>query len=132
AERKPSSPQPRDFPGYAPLTEPESIAMAELTGNRNFQRVNTFHTQGEVIYWGYEGLEPPESELIVHENARVSGYEPIRYIDSYAGFKDWFIQVYRRPGFTVELGTGINPLPISQFNEIYEETLGIMLANLYL
>lgn len=132
AERKPTSPAPRDFPGFAPLTEPESIAMAELTGNRNFQRANALHTQGRVIYWGYEGLEPPESEFIANEYARVSGYEPIRFIDSHAGFKDWFILVYRRPGFTIELGTGINPLPISQFNEIYEETLGIMLANLYM
>lgn len=53
AEQKPTSPQPRDFPGYAPLTEPEAIAMAELTDNRNFQRVNALHTQGEVIFWGY-------------------------------------------------------------------------------
>ncbi|MFD1606530.1 M14 family zinc carboxypeptidase [Oceanobacillus luteolus] len=132
AERKPTSPAPRDFPGYAPLTEPESIAIAELTGNRNFQRANALHTQGEVIFWGYQGLEPPESEIIANEYARVSGYEPVRFVDSHAGFKDWFILVYRRPGFTIELGTGINPLPISQFNEIYEETLGIMLANLYM
>ncbi|GGA61839.1 M14 family zinc carboxypeptidase [Ornithinibacillus halotolerans] len=132
AERKPSTPEPRDFPGYAPLTEPEAVAMAELTGNRDFRRMNAFHTQGEVIYWGYEGLEPAEAETIVNEYARVSGYRPVRFIDSYAGFKDWFIQVYRRPGYTVELGTGINPLPITQFNEIYEETLGIMLANLYM
>lgn len=132
AERKPTSPAPRDFPGYAPLTEPESIAMAELVGERNFSRVNAFHTQGRVIFWGYEGYEPPESEVIVNEYARVSGYQPIRYVDSHAGFKDWFIQYFRRPGFTIELGSGINPLPISQFSQIYEETLGIMLANLYM
>jgi g-D-glutamyl-meso-diaminopimelate peptidase len=132
AARKPTSPAPRDFPGYEPLTEPEAVAMAELTGNRNFIRMNALHTQGEVIYWGYEGLEPTEAETIVNEYARVSGYNPVRFIDSYAGFKDWFIMVYRRPGYTVELGTGVSPLPISQFNEIYEETLGILLANLYM
>ncbi|MEN2766237.1 M14 family metallopeptidase [Ornithinibacillus xuwenensis] len=132
AARKPTTPQSRDFPGYQPLTEPEAVAMAELTGKRNFQRMNALHTQGEVIYWGFEGLEPPEAETIVNEYARVSGYNPIRYIDSYAGYKDWFILVYRRPGYTIELGTGINPLPISQFSEIYQESLGVMLANLYL
>lgn len=132
AERKPTSPAPRDFPGFAPLTEREAITMAQLAGNRNFQRINALHTQGEVIFWGFEGLEPPEAETIVNEYARVSGYEPIRYVDSYAGFKDWFIQDYRRPGFTIELGRGVNPLPVSQFNEIYEETLGILLANLYM
>ncbi|MFS0751631.1 M14 family metallopeptidase [Oceanobacillus sp. 1P07AA] len=132
AERNPTSPQPRDFPGYAPLTEPEALAIAELTGDRDFSRVNALHTQGEVIFWGFEGLEPPESLTIVTEFERVSGYIPIQYVDSYAGYKDWFIQEYRRPGFTLELGQGTNPLPISQFDEIYEETLGILIANLYL
>ena len=75
--------------------------------------------------------EPPESEAMVTEFSRVSGYEPVQTIDSYAGYKDWFIQDWRRPGFTVELGTGINPLPLSQFDEIYEEALGIFLAGLY-
>ncbi|WP_404459410.1 M14 family metallopeptidase [Oceanobacillus kapialis] len=132
AARKPTSPEPRDFPGYSPLTEPEAIAMADLARQQTFDRMNAFHTQGEEIYWGFEGDEPPESEDIVMEYARVSGYEPVQYIDSYAGYKDWFIQEFQQPGFTVELGSGVNPLPIEQFEEIYQETLGIMLANLYL
>ena len=132
AQRKPTTPQPRDFPGIEPLTEPEAIAMAVLAQDRNFIRMNAFHTQGKVIYWGFEGLEPPESYEIVNEYERVSGYTPIQYIDSYAGYKDWFIQEFKQPGFTVELGLGTNPLPIGQFDEIYEESLGIMLANLYL
>ena len=131
-ERKPQQPEPRDYPGEKPLSEPESIAMAELTRRKDFSRVLAFHTQGEVIYWGFENLEPPEAETIVNEFARVSGYTPVRTVDSYAGYKDWFIQDWRRPGFTVELGTGVNPLPISQFNEIYQETLGIFLAGLYM
>ena len=53
-------------------------------------------------------------------------------IDSHAGYKDWFIQEFRKPGFTIELGLGVNPLPISQFDEIYSESLGIFLASLYM
>ncbi len=132
AERKPKQPAPRDYPGPYPLSEPEAMAIANYTSVSNFSRVNAFHTQGEVIFWGFEGLEPPESEVIANEYARVSGYEPIQYTDSYAGYKDWFIQDFRRPGFTIELGRGMNPLPIEQFPEIYENSLGIMLANLYL
>lgn len=131
-ERKPKEPSPRDFPGYEPLTEPEAIAMAELAQARQFEKMLAFHTQGEVIYWGYEGLEPPQSMTIVNEFERVSGYQPIRNVYSFAGYKDWFIQVYRRPGFTVELGQGVNPLPLSQFDEIYQETIGIFLASLYM
>lgn len=129
--RNPKTPGPRDYGGESPLSEPEAIAMADLTRNRDFSRVLAFHTQGEVIYWGFNNLEPPESEAMVLEFSRVSGYEPVQTIDSYAGYKDWFIQDWRRPGFTVELGTGTNPLPLTQFDEIYEEALGIFLAGLY-
>lgn len=129
AERKPKVPSPRDFPGTAPLTEPEAIAMAELTEQSNFARVLAFHTQGRVIYWGFLDLEPPQAEGLANEFARVSGYVPIRTVDSYAGYKDWFIQDWRQPGFTIELGQGVNPLPLTQFEQIYQESLGILLAN---
>lgn len=124
-------PAPRDYPGTAPLTEPEAVAMAQLTRESDFHRVLAFHTQGRVIYWGFMGFEPPESERLVAEFARVSGYTPVRYIESYAGYKDWFIMEWRRPGFTIEAGMGINPLPLSQFEQIYQECLGILLAALY-
>lgn len=130
--RNPQERGPRDYGGTAPLTEPEAIAMANLTRASDFARVMAFHTQGEVIYWGFENLEPPYAETIVNEFARVSGYEPVRYVESYAGYKDWFIQDWRRPGFTVELGSGVNPLPLAQFDEIYEKSLGILLASLYM
>jgi g-D-glutamyl-meso-diaminopimelate peptidase len=130
--RNPKEPGPRDYVGEKPLSEPEAIAMAELTRKRDFASVLAFHTQGEVIYWGFEDLEPPESEILVNEFSRVSGYEPVKTIESYAGYKDWFIQDCQRPGFTVELGRGINPLPLSMFDEIYQKTLGIFLAGLYM
>ncbi|PYI55882.1 M14 family metallopeptidase [Paenibacillus flagellatus] len=128
----PQQPSPRDYHGTTPLTEPESIAMAQLTRESDFDRVLAFHTQGQVIYWGFQNLEPPESETIANEFARVSGYTPERTINSFAGYKDWFIQDWRRPGFTIEVGRGVNPLPLSQFPEIYEQSLGILLASLYM
>ncbi|TCP31144.1 g-D-glutamyl-meso-diaminopimelate peptidase [Scopulibacillus darangshiensis] len=126
------APAPRDYPGESPLCEPEAKAIADLTKKRDFDRVLAFHTQGRVIYWGFEEHEPEETETMAQEFSRVSGYEPIRNVKSYAGYKDWFEQDFRRPGFTVELGSGTNPLPLSQFDEIYQESLGIFLASLYL
>ncbi|WP_077621024.1 M14 family metallopeptidase [Bacillus sinesaloumensis] len=130
--KEPKAPAPRDYPGDAPLTEPEVTAIEELTRSSDFDRVLAFHTQGEVIFWGYEGLEPPEAQILVNEFSRVSGYRAVRYVDSHAGYKDWFIQEFRRPGFTFELGEGVNPLPLTQFDEIYQETLGAFLASLYM
>lgn len=132
ADRKPKSPGPRDFPGDMPLTEPESIAMNQWTKSQDFDRVMALHTQGKEIYWEFNGLAPAISACMVEEYERVSGYAAVRELDNYAGFKDWFIQTYQRPGFTVELGSGNNPLPIEQFSMIYEECLGILLAYLYI
>jgi g-D-glutamyl-meso-diaminopimelate peptidase len=123
-------PAPRDYPGRAPLTESESKAMASFTRAHNFRLAAAFHTQGEEIYWGYRGYEPPESQRIVFRFAEVSGYESIRYVESDAGYKDWFIQEWRRPGFTIECGKGINPLPISQFWDIWADVIGIFLTGL--
>jgi len=116
--KKPKAPASRDFPGDEPLTEPEAIAMADLVLKNRFDLILAFHTQGEEFYWGYEGLEPAESELLAIEFEKVSGYQAIRYVNSHAGYKDWFIQEFQRPGFTLELGRGINPLPLSQFLRI--------------
>ncbi|KAB7670027.1 M14 family metallopeptidase [Bacillus sp. B1-b2] len=132
-ERKePKSPAPRDYPGDTPLSEPEAIVMADLATREKFDRMLALHTQGKEFYWGYEGLEPPESLQLANEFNRVSGYEAIQYVDSHAGYKDWFIQEFRKPGFTIELGKGINPLPLSQFDEIYKDVTGIFLATMYM
>ncbi|MGR3765014.1 M14 family metallopeptidase [Rossellomorea sp. NS-SX7] len=122
------SPAPRDFPGYKPLSEPETIAMAELAKEEVFDRLLALHTQGKEFYWGYEGLEPPEAEKLAKDFERVSGYKSVRYVDSYAGYKDWYIKEFQKSAFTIELGKGINPLPLSQFDEIYRDTLGIFLV----
>lgn len=123
-----TSPAPRDFVGYGPLTEPESLAIYNFTLEHNFRLVLTFHTQGEVIFWQFQNFTPPESLFIGQQFSNVSGYalEDTPFNSSFAGYKDWFIQDFRRPGYTIEAGFGENPLPISQFDEIYNDNIGIM------
>ena len=132
AERLNHVPAARDYAGSNPLTEPEVKALVQLTKKRNFQRVISLHTQGEEIYWYFGKNTPFESKAISNEFARVSGYQPVKHLDNYAGFKDWFIQEYKRPGFTIELGRGKNPLSLRKFATIYMKTKRILLANLYM
>ena len=124
-----TGPAPRDYGGPAPLSEPESSAIVNFTRQHNFRLVIAYHTQGEVIYYQFKNLTPPESLQIAQTFARASGYaiseNPVEAY--YAGYKDWFIQEYRRPGFTIEVGLGINPIPISQFPTIYNQNEEIML-----
>ena len=127
-----TKPGPRDFVGSAPLSEPESLSVFRYTQNHNFQTVLAFHTQGEVIYQGFENYEPPRSAEIAARMARASGYavENAPRNSGYAGYKDWFILAYNLPGFTIEAGRGTNPLPISQFDAIYPRLAALMTAAL--
>lgn len=121
-------PAPRDFVGYGPLTEPESLAVYNFTIRHNFRLILAYHSQGEVIYWQFQNYNPPYSFEIGTQFANVSGYslESTPYNSSFAGYKDWFIQNYNRPGYTIEVGLGTSPLPLSQFGKIYSDNLGIL------
>lgn len=121
---------PRDFVGEFPLQAIEAIALYDFTINHNFEIMLTYHSQGEVIYWKFLDYNPPKALEIGEEFSRLSGYslEDTPYASSFAGFKDWFIQTYNLPAYTMEVGLGTNPLPISQFDTIYQDNIGILVS----
>lgn len=123
-----TSPAPRDFVGPSPLSEPESRAIYEFTLNHDFALILAYHTQGRIIYWKYLNYLPPLSYEIAVLMGKASGYtvEETPSESGYAGYKDWFIKQYNRPGYTIECGLGQNPLPVSQFDEIYNDNIGIL------
>ena len=127
-----TSPAPRDYVGDAPLSQPESRAAYEWTHVNDFALTISFHTQGKVIYWKYLDFEPKNSYEIAQKFSAVSGYavEETPYASGFAGYKDWFISAYNRPGYTIEAGEGISPLPLSQFPAIYTDCLGILVTGL--
>ncbi|MBQ3652465.1 MAG: peptidoglycan-binding protein [Clostridia bacterium] len=127
-------PGPRDYVGNAPLIAPESRAMAKWTRERDFSLTISYHTQGKIIYWQYGNIVVPGAQQIATAFSKSSGYlmEDVPYASSFAGYKDWFIQTWRRPGFTIEAGIGKNPLPLSQFDEIYRHNLPILVQGLTL
>lgn len=129
-----TKPAPRDFVGEGPLTEPEALAIYNFTLAHNFVLTLSYHTQGKEIYWNFQNINPPIGYEIGQQFARVSGYslEEVPYNSSFAGYKDWFIQNYNRPGYTIEAGIGVNPLPISQFDEIYQDNEGILILGMIL
>ena len=129
-----TKPAPRDFVGEGPLTEPEALAVYNFTLQHNFRLVIAYHTQGKEIYWTFRNFNPPMAEFIGQQFSNISGYRlaEVPYNSSFAGYKDWFIQNYNRPGYTIESGIGQNPLPISQFGEIYADNFGILVWGMVL
>jgi len=123
-------PGPRDYVGRAPLCQRESRALAGYTEYIDPALILAYHAQGKEIYWQFDDIEIPGARELGERLAAVSGYtltEPVRN-SSFAGYKDWFIKVFRRPGFTIEVGEGVNPLPLDQFDEIYRDNLGILVT----
>lgn len=125
-------PGPRDYVGPYPLSQRESRALAEFTEEIDPDLVLAYHTQGQEIYWQFEDIFVPGAEQLGQEFADLSGYRlaDTPYNSSFAGYKDWFIKIFRRPGYTVEAGLGENPLPISQLPEIYADNLPIFVRAL--
>jgi g-D-glutamyl-meso-diaminopimelate peptidase len=123
-------PAPRDYVGRAPLNQLETRALAGYTEAVDPEVVLAYHTQGEEIYWQFQDYEVPGARELGMEFARLSGYRLAEapFASSFAGYKDWFIQRFRRPGYTIEAGFGDNPLPITQFDEIYADNLPILLT----
>lgn len=123
-------PGPRDYVGRAPLDQRETIALAGYTEFIDPELVLAYHSQGRVIYWQFGDVFVPGARALAEQFARLSGYEveDTPYESAFAGYKDWFIKFFRKPGFTIEVGEGTNPLPLSQFDRIYRDNLGILVT----
>lgn len=126
------SPAPRDYVGTAPLVAPESRALYDYTLSYSPALTLSYHTQGNVIYWKFLDYNPPDAYAIGLRFSAASSYalESTPYASGFAGYKDWYIQNYNRPGYTIEAGLGQNPLPIDRFDGIYANNLGILTLGL--
>ena len=121
-------PGPRDYVGRAPLSQFESRALAEYTRYIDPALILAYHAQGREIYWQFRDIIVPGAEALGQKMADASGYTlaNVPYESGFAGYKDWFIQEFRRPGYTIEVGEGVNPLPLDQFDTIYRDNLPIL------
>lgn len=125
-------PGPTRYGGPHPESEPETAALTGLCEKYAVRHLVSFHSQGEVIYWDHGGLAGEKSRKMAEIFAASSGYalDIPTGLSVGGGFKDWFIEKYRRPAFTVEIGKGKNPLPPSDGERIYERIKEMMLLGL--
>ena len=108
-------PAPANFIGYYPASEREVRNIMELTNNIRPDLTLSYHTKGEVIYYGFEVLTEEElarDEALANIISSINGYIPIRTENSTGGYSDWVSEVYRVPAFTIEVGSTTLPTPI--------------------
>lgn len=116
-----TGPSSRQYGGEYPESEAETKAIANLCRKEPFRQVMAIHSQGEELYWQYGENTPTQAEMMAKILADSCSYSLVYNggLASHGGFKDWFIEEFGRPGFTLEIGRGENPLPISDFIRIY-------------
>lgn len=111
------------YGGEYPESEPESSAITRLCKYSYIDHAIAFHSQGEEIYWDFGKHTPKQSKNMANIMSMSSGYK-VSSPEGLAiggGFKDWFINEFSRPAFTVEIGKGTNPLPLSDIDDIYKK-----------
>lgn len=123
------SPGPTRYSGNEPESEPESRAVADFTRCFKPDIVVAYHTQGEVIYYDFESKATDKARHMAQVISEISGYQldQTEGMASYSGYKDWVIDTFGIPAFTIEAGLGENPLPLSQIDKIYEDNLPVLL-----
>ena len=124
-----TEPGPTRFCGAHPESEPESAALAQFTREYLPAVSVAYHSQGEVIYADFEGRATRQALRIAEEMSRLTGYaaDKTHGVASCSGYKDWVIRELYLPAFTVEVGHGENPLPLAQFDEIWEKNIEMLL-----
>ena len=123
-----TGPAPTRFGGNRPESEPETRALTQLCRKIDYERALALHSQGREIYCSYSKHTPLLSFRLASVFSQASGYN-IAFPEEIAtggGFKDWFIEFFRRPALTVEMGLGENPLPLSDFESEYEIVRSIL------
>lgn len=124
------SPAPSKFGGEYAFDQPETQHMVNLIREVDCDMLLCFHSQGREIYYDFKGYQDKSSKNIARKMAEISGYEVKKPIGSasYGGCKDWFLKEFGRCAFTVEIGFGRNPLPLSELDNIFEENAKIILC----
>lgn len=125
-----TAPCPSRYGGSFPESEPEVAAICDFVRKNGIDVAVALHSQGEEIYYDYCGHIPRGARKYAHAMANASGYTLSKPdgIASYSGFKDWFIDKFDRPAFTIEIGLGQNPLPLCDFGSIYRKLAPMLLS----
>ena len=119
-----SSPQPTRYGGEYPESEVETRSVVRFLKKAKPELFIAFHSQGKEIYYDFNGLENKRAKATATTIAKKCGYTVSRPVGAatFGGAKDWYIKEYHKQAFTVELGKGKNPLPLSELEQMAEDT----------
>lgn len=118
-------PSAENYIGERPFSEPETLALKNFTESIRPDYTVSYHTKGEEIYWYFY-----QSAHTCHRDRRLgaalsiaTGYPLAHASGSAGGYKDWCIQSFGIPAFTIEAGRDTYPHPLGEdaLNDIIEK-----------
>lgn len=122
-------PSSQGYPGEKPLSEPESRRLAEFTSLVNPCVTLSYHLKGEEVYWdfGQNGGERARDKRLADAICAYTGYSLADGIGSVGGYKDWCVQKFGIPSFTVEVGSDefAHPFPYDSFGTIFKQNVDL-------
>lgn len=103
-------PSYKGFSGYKALSEPETLALAEVCHNNNIRQLVNLTDFGQTIAYSGKPFVPTHSVKMAEVMAAVSSFKiepPIT--KNNIEINDWFTYEFSRPGLSVRLGKGGAP-----------------------
>ncbi|MCM3586634.1 M14 family metallocarboxypeptidase [Mesobacillus maritimus] len=130
------------FKGNYPLEAKEVLALFHFTYQVKPEIAVAYHSSGNVLFWGYHQWGLTHTTEYAKDIYKIA--QPLSTITNYplkepsshqqgGGYTDWFVQEFKKPGVTIEIGELIedNSLPLQEFPDIWErnKAVGLFLAS---
>ena len=130
-------PAVENFIGFYPESEREVRNLINLTLKNKPLLTISYHSKGNVIYYGFEGMSEQNltrDKTIGEALSEITGYPLILTEKSTGGYKDWCINSLKIPAYTIEIADENIPHPITEeyLPEIFMRNKDVPLAALNL
>jgi len=126
-------PDTQNFVGFKPNSESEVKAIINLTNMVNPLLTISYHSKGEVVYYGYNGQSKRTAQLqqkYLQEIVDITKYKPIFTKNSAGGYKDYCLLKKDIVGFTIEVGNDklSHPISLKNLDQIFLKNKDLILA----
>ena len=128
-------PSPGNFVGFYPNSERETRLLIDFAYSVRPNITLSFHTKGEVIFYGFDTLSQDEldrDKSIADIISQVNGYAVTKTEGSVGGFSDWVSLNLGVPAFTIEVAplTSPTPVPLEYLDTAFDENKDVPVAAL--
>ncbi len=114
------------YKGTAPLSEPESQALASMADRYPWAAAISYHSMGNIIYWDANTSRAKDtSKALADTISTVTGYK-LDGSDGRGGFKDWMQSKENPvPSVTIEVGSVACPMPVSEYQAVWKQNKAV-------